>query len=368
MPRKKLFRAAAVALPLGAALVMGMPPANADEVADFYRGKNITLVIGYAAGGGYDVYARLAGRHMTRHIPGNPTFVPQNMPGAGSRAAANWLYNVAPKDGTAMATVGQNTPMDQTLREKGIQFDAAKFNWIGNMILDNNVTYVRADTGIATIEDLKAKGGIICGGTGATSPSILNPQLINNLVGTQIKIIAGYSGGSDVNLAFERGEVNCRGSNSWASIKATRQDRMAARSFNILVQFGPAKNPEISQYQGREVPLISDLATTDADRRALNLIVSGIGMGRPLVVPPDVPAARVAALRAAFDATMTDPQFLAEAEKLKMDINPLSGLEVQKIATETVQTPPEDVKRALALLERRNVEEIKTEGSPKKKK
>lgn len=358
-------RALALALSCGLTLPAGAALA-ADDVAAFYKGKQISLIIGYAAGGGYDVYARLAGRYMTRHIPGRPNFVPQNMPGAGSRKAANWLYNVAPKDGTAIATLGQNTPMDQALRESGIQFDAARFNWIGNLVVDNNILYVRADSGIASIADLKAKGGVICGGTGATSPSILNPQLVNNLVGAKIRIISGYPGGSAVNLAVERNEVNCRGSNSWASMKATLQRQMESRMFNILVQFGPAKNPEIAQYQGRDVPLITDLATTDADRRALALIVSGIGMGRPLAAPPNVPAPRVAALRKAFDETMKDPEFLAEAKKLKMDITPLSGLEIQKIATETVQTPEADVNRAKALLERRDVQAIK--GSEKKKK
>ena len=356
---------AALALALGVGLATA-PARAADDVGAFYKGKRITLIIGYSAGGGYDVYARLAGRYMTRHIPGNPTFVAQNMPGAGSRKAANWLYNVAPKDGTAMATLGQNTPMDQALHESGIKFDVARLNWIGNLVIDNNILYVRANSGIKTVADLKAKGGVVCGGTGATSPSILNPQLVNNLIGAHIKIISGYPGGSAVNLAVERGEVNCRGSNSWASMKATLQRQMKEHAFNILVQFGLNKNPEISQYQGNDVPLITELATTDSDRRALALIVSGIGMGRPLVVPPGVPKERIEALRAAFDATMKDPKFLAEAKKAKMDIDPLPGTEIQKIATETVATPAADVARAKALLERKDVTKIK--GAKKKKK
>lgn len=368
MTSANTMRAFTAALGLGLPLCLAAGPASADDVASFYKGKQIQLVIGYDSGGGYDTYARLAARHMSRHIPGNPTIVPQNMPGAGSRKAANWLYNVAPQDGSVIATVGQNTPMDQALKESGIQFDSARLNWIGNFVVDNNVLYVRADTGIETIADLKAKGGVICGGSGASSPSILNPQLLNNLIDAKIKIISGYPGGNAVNLAVERKEVNCRGSNSWASMKATQHQQMQDRAFNFLVQYGPAKNPEISTFQGRAVPLVTDLATTDADRRAVALIVSGVGMGRPLVAPPNVPEARVAALRKAFDDTMKDPEFVAEAKKLNMDLDPLSGVEIQKIATETVTAPDDVVKRARALLERRDVEAIKGGGEEKGKK
>jgi tripartite-type tricarboxylate transporter receptor subunit TctC len=336
-----------------------MSPAAADDVSDFYKSKRITLVIGYSAGGGYDLYARTVARHMSRHIRGNPTFVPQNMPGAGSRKAGNWLYNVAPKDGTAIATLGQNTPMDQALREKGIRFDVAKFNWIGNPIVDNNITISWAGLGYDTITDVVKKGRLICGGTGATSTSILQPQILNNLLDAKIRIISGYPGGSAVNLAMERGEVNCRGSTSWASMKATLQHWIKERKATILVQWGTKKDPTISQYQGRDVPLVIELAKNDADRRALNMIVSGVTMGRPLVAPPGVPKARVAALRAGFNDTMKDRQFLADAKKQKMDISPLPGEDIQKIAEETVQSDEAVIARAKALIARRDVEKLK---------
>ena len=247
---------------------------SADEIADFYRGKQVTITVGYTAGGGYDAYARVIARHMGRHIPGNPVMVLQNMPGAGSRVATNWLYNLAPKDGTALGTVGQNTPMDQALGEENIRFDVAKFNWIGNSVIDNNVTISWAGSGFDTIADVM-KGGLICGGTGAASPTAIYPQIINNLLGAKIKIIAGYPGGGDVGLALLRGEVNCRGSNSWSSMKATMGDLIDQNKIVVLVEWGLKSDPAIAKYQGRPVPLIGDLAKTEIDRKALEMIVAG---------------------------------------------------------------------------------------------
>ena len=341
-------------------LIVGTTAASAAaSVADFYKGKKIAVVIGYTAGGGYDLYSRAMARHMGKHIPGNPVLVPQNMEGAGSRVAANWLYNVAPKDGTAIGMVGENTPLDQALRAEGIQFDAAKFNWIGNAIADNNVTYVSATTGLASMDDVLKKGGLICGGTGASSPSILQPTILNNLLNANIKIITGYPGGNDVNLAIERGEVNCRGSNSWSSTKATLSRLLEAKALNMLVQFGVNKNPEIGQYQGRDVPLVAELAKSDEDRAALGLLTSGSGLGRSFLAPPGLPADRVAALRAAFQATMADKDFLEEAKKAKMDINVLSGEAVQKVAADTVAATPKIVARSKELVTLKGVEELK---------
>lgn len=333
-------------------------PASAD-VGSFYAGKTIQLMIGYSAGGGYDAYARAFSRHMVKYIPGNPIIVTQNMPGAGSRTAANWLYNVAPKDGTALAMVGQNTPLDQALGEKGIQFDSAKFNWIGNPIVDNNYTIAWAASGIDTIEDAIKKGGLICGGSGATSPSILYPQILNNLLNANIRIISGYPGGNAVNLAMERGEVNCRGSNSWSSTKATLPHLLQEKKLRFLVEWGVDPEPEVAEYMGRTVPLVSDLAANEDDRRALELIASGVAMGRPIVAPPEMPVDRVQALRQAFDRTLKDPEFIAEAEKLNLDIKPLSGERIQKIATQTVSAPQSVIARAKELIRPGKTEKAK---------
>src|SRR5215813_10252036 len=316
---------------------------------DFYAGKSTQLVIGFDVGGGYDLYARTVARHWTRHIPGNPGFVPQNMPGAGTRIAANWLYSVAPKDGTAVGTVVQSTAVDQALGEPGIRFDAAQFNWLGNPIVDNLVTLSWSTSGLATLEDVKTKGGLFCGSTGG-GPTTVFPRVINQLLGMQIKVVTGYPGQTAVNIAMERGEVNCIGGTTWSSVKATMKPLLDARKVNMLVQWGAAKDPEISAYAQREVPLIQDYGQTDLDKRVLVFIGSGSAFGRPLLTAPGVPPERVEILRRAFDRTMTDPEFLAEAAKLNMDIKPLSGEELQKIVVDVVQARPEDLARAKELI------------------
>jgi tripartite-type tricarboxylate transporter receptor subunit TctC len=316
---------------------------------DFYPGKSIQLVIGFDAGGGYDLYARTVARYWARHIPGNPTFVPQNMPGAGTRIAANWLYNVAPKDGTAVGTVVQSTAVDQALGEPGIRFDAASFNWLGNPIVDNLVTLSWSASGLATLEDVKSKGGLFCGSTGG-GPTTVFPRVINQLLGMQIKVVTGYPGQTAVNIAMERGEVNCIGGTTWSSVKATMRPMLDARKVNMLVQWGASKDPEISAYANRDVPLIQEFGQTDLDRRVLVFIGSGAAFGRPLLAPPGVPRARVDILRRTFDLTMKDPEFLAEAARLNMDIKPLAGTELQRIATDVVRSRPEDLARAKELI------------------
>ena len=338
---------------------LGRPAAAADGIEAFYTGKQIRIVVGFAPSGGYDLYARLFARYMGKYIPGNPGFIVQNMTGAGSRVAANWIYNVAPKDGTALGVVGQGTPSDQALNEEGVQFDSAKFNWIGNPVVDNNVTFLWAAFGLKTIEDVISKGGVICGGSGATSPSVTYPLTIKHLTGAKIKVINGYQGGSDMNLAIERGELNCRGGNSWSSNLATLPDWFQGRKVEVIMQWGPRKDPAISAHAGRDVPLIDDFAKNDDDRQALKLITSGVGMGRPFVAPPDVPAERIAALRQAFARTLKDSEFMAEAAKAKLDLNPMLGEDLQKYATEVALAPASAVKRAKELIDPKDVEDKK---------
>jgi tripartite-type tricarboxylate transporter receptor subunit TctC len=319
------------------------------EEAPFFAGKSIQMVIGFDVGGGYDLYARTVARHWSRHIPGNPNFVPQNMPGAGTRTAANWLYNVAPKDGTAVGTIVQSAAVDQALGEPGIRYDAAKFNWIGNPIVDNLVTLSWSASGLATLDDVKAKGGLFCGSTGG-GPTTVFPRVINQLLGTQIKVIAGYRGQSAVTIAMERNEVNCIGGTTWSSVKATMRPLLDERKISLLVQWGTAPDPEISAYAKRKVPLIQDYGQNDLDRRVLVFIGAGAAFGRPILAPPDMPAERVAILRQSFDRTMADPAFLAEAEKLNMDIKPLGGAEIQKIAVAVAGAPANELARAKALI------------------
>jgi tripartite-type tricarboxylate transporter receptor subunit TctC len=325
--------------------------AAADEVADFYRGRQLQVAIGHEVGGGYDVYGRLVGRFLTKHLPGNPRVIPQNMVGAGGRRAANWLYNVAPKDGSVIGVTAQTTPLDQALKQEGVSFDAAQFNWIGNPIVDNQVFFAWHATGVRSLEDAVAKGGLICGGPGTTTNPVTLPKVVNHIVGSKIRVVAGYPSANNVLLAMERGEVNCIGSHSWSTAKVTVAHHLRESKLNILVQWGPSKDPEISQIAKREVPLMSDYARTDVDRSLVKLMSSGMAIGRPLYAPPGVPPARVTALRKAFDDIMRDPEFLTEAKKANADIRPMPGSELQALATEVVRTPPDIVAKLHTLLQ-----------------
>ncbi len=309
-------------------------PAHAQDVASFYRGKQITLLIGYGPGGGYDLYARMLGRFMGAHIPGHPTIVPQNMPGAGSRSAANFLFRAAPEDGSVIATLGQGTPTDQVLGEPSVLFDARKFNWIGNLSVVNNILYVSAASGVSTFAEAKIKS-LSIGATGASSPSVLYPQVSNNLLGSKFRIIAGYPGGGDINIAVERHELDGRGSDSWASIKATRADWVRDHSINVLFQIGPKREADLP-----DVPLWTELATNDDQRQVLGLLSGDVSVGRPILTTPDVPAERVKALRQAFDDTIRDPQFIAAAKQAHMDMAPMGGEELQKTVSEIASAPP----------------------------
>ena len=325
----------AAALMLAAGAFAG--PAAADPIADFYAGKRITMIIGYGTGGGYDEYARMLARFLGDHIPGKPVLVPQNMPGAGSRQAANWLYNVAPKDGSVIATLSQTTPTDQALGQPGIQFDVRNFNWIGNMIVVNNTLAVWHTTNVKTLEDA-TKRPLNIGATGASSPSVLYPQASNNLLGTKFKIITGYPGGGDINVAMERGEVDGRGSNSWASWKSTKPAWLQNHLIDILFQVGLKREADLP-----DVPLWSELGRDAEQRQVLEVLSGDVAVGRPFLTSPGVPAERVAALRKAFDDTMADPAFLAETAKARMDINPVGGAELQDIVGKIVSPSPKVV-------------------------
>ncbi len=330
----------------------------ADAVGDFYRGKQIRFVVGTDAGSGYDIFSRVVARHMGKHIPGNPTFLFQMMPGASGRVSANWLQAVAPRDGSTIASFTQTAPIDQARKQEGVQYDVATFNWIGNPIVDNTLTIAWRDAGYRTLDDVKTRGGLICGGTAASSPSNTFPQVINNLVGTKIRIISGYPSSGAAALAMERGEVNCVGS-TWPVVKVNQAHLLKERKLDFLVQWGVEKNPEIAAYQGHDVPLSAELAKTEIDRRVLDVINSGIAIGRPIVAPPEVPRERVEALRRAFDATMKDPEFLADAEKQKLDVVPISGEKLQAIATGVAQASPDVLKRVDEVMSPRDIEKLK---------
>jgi tripartite-type tricarboxylate transporter receptor subunit TctC len=345
---------------LFAALPLGMmAPAHADEVADFYRGKRISLVIGYGTGGGYDLYARMLGRFMADHIPGKPTIIAQNMPGAGSRGAANWLYKVAPRDGTVIATLSQTTPTDQALGQPGVQFDVRKFNWIGNMVVVNNILYVSAASGVATLDEAKSKP-LAIGATGASSPSVLYPQVSDNLLGTKFRIVSGYPSGGDINIAVERGEVDGRGSDSWASLKTTHQDWLRDHKINILFQVGNKREAGLP-----DVPLWSELGQSDEQRQVLEILSGDVAVGRPILTAPDVPAERVKALRRAFDETLADPAFIEATSQAHMEFNPLGGEELQGIVGKIAGAPPQVIAKVKEAIKIKDVRQLPADQKPK---
>lgn len=337
MRHRRKARAAVLACLLACATA-----ASADTVADFYRGKTISVIIGYSPGGGYDTYARLVARFIGRYIPGNPILQPQQMPGGGSRIAAGYMANVAPRDGTFLATADQSLAVQQAVGDPTILFDASKFNWIGNPTADNNTLAVSSALGVETIADARTKE-IVIGATGINTSSQY-AQALNNVAGTKFKIVLGYPGAMEMGLALERGEIGGY-TNTWAGWVAEKPDWLRDKRIVILVQIGLRRMKEMA-----DVPLLMEVADNDLDRAALRLSSAAAAFGRPLFTTPGVPPERVAALRKAFDKTMKDPDFLAAAAKSGFDIDPLSGDELQQLAEDIVTTPKQVTERLSAII------------------
>ncbi len=335
-------RLAAAALLVFVLALTPVTMARAQNVADFYRGKAIDLDIGYSVGGGYDLYARLIARRLGGHSPGNPTIVPKNLEGAGSLRLATYLYSAAPSDGSIIGATRRGAAFDPLLGETGARFDASKFSWIGSANNEVSVCVALASSGIAKFDDVYEKP-LTIGSTGAADDTYQFPALVNAVLGTKFKIVTGYPGGNDVSLALERGEVQGRCGWSWSSIKTTRFNWLRDHRIIVLVQMSLSKHPDLP-----DVPLIVDLAKTDEQRQIFRMIFARQTMGRPYLAPPGVPADRLAALRQAFMETMTDKDFLAEAEANKFEINPVNGEELQTLVEDVYRTPPEVVKKAAA--------------------
>jgi len=338
MRRLQSFFVGALAVAL--LLTAAAPYAAAQGVADFYKNRNVDEYIGYSTGGAYDFYARVIGRHMGAHIPGHPALIPRNMEGAGSLRLANWLYRVAPQDGSVFATIGRGIAFDPLLIGKGDQFDAQKFNWIGSANNEVSVCVALKDSGIAKFDDLFSKP-LTVGGTGTSADTDQFPRVLNNVLGTHFKVIEGYPGGNEVVLAMERGEVNGRCGWSWSSVKSTHKAWIDENKMIVLVQLSLNKHPELP-----DVPSILDFAKTDEQRAILRMVFARQVMGRPYVAPPNVPAERIAALREAFTATMQDKDFLAEANKTQLEVNPVSGEDVEKLVKDVYATPADIVAKA----------------------
>ena len=328
----------------GLLLVAACSGAFAQSPADFYKGKNVDLYIGYSVGGAYDLYARMLARHMGKHIPGNPNVLPKNMEGAGSLRLANWLYNVAPKEGTAFGIIGRGTGFDPLLGNNAAKFDATKYTWIGSANNEVSVCVAWNTSPIRKFEDMLTQE-LIVGGTSTSADTDQFPRITNGVLGTRMKVVTGYPGGNEVGLAMERGEVQGRCGWSWSSVKSTHQRSIDEKKFTILVQLGLDKHPDLP-----DVPLILDFAKSDEQRQILRLIFARQAMGRPFVGPPNIPPERAKALRDAFMATMQDKDFLADTAKAQMEITPVDGEKVQALVKEIYATPSDVVQKATSML------------------
>ena len=313
--------------------------AKAQSPAEFFRGKTITILIGTSAGNDYDFRGRLIARFMGRHVPGEPVLVPRNMPGGGGVVATNYVASVAPRDGTTLYMIMANMMTAQAMNVQGVQFDTRKFRWLGNTTSTPNVVNSWHTTGITKIEQTRTQELVV--GAPVGTAGVLYATAINKVYGAKLKIVTGYPGGGEVNIAMERGEVNGRGSNSWAAWNSTKPQWLAEKKINILVQVGLTRHPELP-----DVPLLLELASTDVDRAVMRFISSETAIARALVAPPEVPADRVEALRSAFDAAIKDPELVAEAKKSRMDLSPMRGADAQKIADGIVDTPAAVIARA----------------------
>jgi tripartite-type tricarboxylate transporter receptor subunit TctC len=343
----RLRLSAAVALAVLAAV-----PAAADPVADFYRGKQVKLYIRAAPGGNYDVYSRLLGRHMVRFLPGNPGLLPVNMPGGGGLVALNYVANVAPRDGTVLTMITQSFPMDQVLGlNRTLKVDLRTLNWVGNMSDTNEFFYTSVGSATKTLQDARRRETPVAA-TGAGSIMTQLAALYNNMLGTRFKVIYGYPSGPDMTLAMERGEVEGRSTSNPQVLGATKAEVTA--KYNFLIQTGMRKLPG-----WEEVPLLRDLAV-DADQRSVfDFISKAVVVARPIVTNPGVPPDRVAALRAAFDAAMADPDFIREAQLMGLEISATSGQELEKIILDMLGTPPAVLAKIAKAIEIKAIEPAK---------
>ena len=327
-----------------AMVVAGAAIAEADPVGDFYKDKIVELDIASSAGGAYDAYARAVARFLGDHIPGNPKVVPKNVPGAGGLKLAVSLYNTAPKDGTVIGAVIRGTVFEPTCGNAAAQFDGNKFGYIGSANDEVSTCVAWHDTGITKLEDLYTKE-LTVGGTGPGADTDVYPLVLNGILGTKLKLITGYPGGNDINLAMERSEVGGRCGLSWSTILATRPDWVADRKIVVLVQLALKKHADLP-----DVPLVMDFAKTDEQTKMLRLVFARQSLGRPYIAPPGVPAERIVALRQAFTATMRDNRFLAEAQDAKLEIEPVAGEELQNLVRQSLDVPPALARRVAGML------------------
>lgn len=318
--------------------------AAAQDLAAFYKANPLQIIVGYGPGGGYDAYARVLGRHIGSRLPGSPNVIVQNMPGAASMKAANYIYAIAPKDGSQIATFSRGLPMQPLLDNQGVQYDALKFGWIGSVTAETSVLFSWAGTGFDTFEDTQRKEMLVSA-SGAGADSATFPWIMNAVLGTKFRVITGYPDANSTMLAIERGETQGSGGTSWGSLTSSRGDWLAKNRIVILAQLGLQANPVIGK-----APLIVDLAKTAADRQVLEMIFARQSFAYPYTAPPGLAPDRLAALRAAFNATMKDADFRADAKKMSLEVDPITGEELSALMDKLYKTPPEVVARARAAI------------------
>ena len=313
-------------------------PSNAQTVADFYAGRTINVYIGFSPGGAYDIYARELARFMGRHLPGHPTLVAQSMAGAGGLRAANFLYSVAPRDGTAIGMFSRGLVTAPLLT--GAPYDSRKFFWLGSVAPETVLCAVWSTSPIVTWDDMLHKN-FVMGGTAPGADSDDYSSVLKNMFGAKLKLVSGYPGGIELNIAMERGEIDGRCGWSWSAIKATSLSWISEKKIRLLVQMGLSKEPELP-----DVPWIMDRATNDRDRQMLDLLLARQVAAWPFMAPPGLPEDRKAALRQAFDDTMRDPEFLAETRRSGLIVNPVDGAKLDALIAEVYRIPQDVVDAA----------------------
>jgi tripartite-type tricarboxylate transporter receptor subunit TctC len=319
---------------IGCATLLMPHTASADAVSDFYKGNTITIVTATGAGSAYGLHGRLLADAIRKNIPGSPNVVMQFMPGGGGAKQANYIYNVAPKNGTVIGFPLKYIAVNQMMGRKGLKYDAGKFNYLGSLGPINSVVAILKDKApVYTMEDVK-KSEVIMGSTGKSSETFITPTLMNNLLGTKFKIVTGYRGMKGVNLAIERGEVHGR-AGSWDSLKSGQSEWLDKNRVSLIALSGLSRNWDL-----RNVPTLIELAQTDEQKSVLEFFGSGNAVGWLFITPPSVPSSRVAALRQAFDATMADPAYAAKVRSRKLDLRPKTGAQVDKIIRKTLSASP----------------------------
>ncbi len=314
--------------------------ASAQSIEQAFAGKTITIYVGYTAGGSYDLYGRLISRHLGAHLPGRPSVVVQNMPGAGSLKAANYLYEVAPRDGTALGVVVESTALEQALSNPAAQYDAAKFTYVGRVATSNNIFMMWHTAKVQSLDDARHLPALLAG-TGPGSIAETVPKLTNAFLGTKFKLISGYPASTEAMLAMERGEVD-GSSSSWAAVKVAKQDWLREKKIKIILQTTPERIPELP-----DTPCLGEIGNTPQDKQVFALYASGSAIGRALIAPPAIAAERVAALRAAFDAMVRDPDFVADVRKIDVELDPLPGAAVAQLVEKALNVPPAVRERAI---------------------